>query len=81
MSGVSGGSGGEGARGRIGARRGQCWCEGGAAALLARRGGEAKAEVQMAMALTWVVEMLDKPVLENRQCLGVEVAFLPPVQT
>ena len=28
--------------------------------------------------LTWVVEMLDEPVLEHRQRFGAEVAFLPP---
>jgi hypothetical protein len=29
--------------------------------------------------LTWVIEVLDEPVLEHRQRLGAEVAFLPPV--
>jgi hypothetical protein len=31
--------------------------------------------------LTWVVEMLDEPVLERRQRFGAEVAFLPPDET
>lgn len=31
--------------------------------------------------LTWVVEVLDEPVLEDGQRFGAEVAFLPPVET
>ena len=39
------------------------------------------AEAGTGRGLTWVVEMLDEPVLENGQCFGAEVALLPPVES
>ncbi len=44
-------------------------------------GGESGMEAKAEEWLTWVVEMLDKPVLEDGQRCAAQAAFLPPVET